>query len=127
MASKTRGEKVKPAEDFAPTSAENESPVVDFTGGAGAAVNLKQLIGKTVLIEDAKIVQTRNKGEMVRMIIRVRNEKGEYAEEVEAFTFSRVVADQVRNYIIPLIHQGKAVRAKVAQHPRGYLMLTRPE
>lgn len=99
------------------------SEIVDLPGGE-RAVNIKQLIGQTILIEQAKIHNTR-RGEMARMIIYLEQKKGEYRDRLEVYTFSRVVIDQLRQ-LQPLLAQGKLVRAKVLKHDKGYLYLAPP-
>lgn len=101
------------------------APAVIDLSEEGRAYNLKQFVNQIVVIEDAKVINTR-RGEMARMIICIPNEKGECKEDIEVYTFSRVVADQVKNKVIPLIEKGNYVRVKILQHQKGYLYLAPP-
>lgn len=104
----------------------NPPEIVDFSYEEKTAKNLREYIGKIVIIQDAVIKNTR-KGEMTRLVICEVNERGECKDEVETFTFSRVIADQVRKYILPLLQQGKFVKVKIEQSKKGYLHLAPPK
>jgi len=84
--------------------------------------NLKELIGKTVYIVNAQIVNT-NKGYMG--IIEAYERLGDRIEEY--YTFSRVIIKEL-DRLMPLLARGYVIRVKIAlDDEKGYLYFDSPK
>jgi hypothetical protein len=70
--------------------------------------NLREYLGKVIVIADARVVYSRKYNSEIAFITIDNN--GSYEE---AFTLSRVVTRQIKEEIMPLLRQGKKVRALV--------------
>ena len=83
-------------------------------------IPLRNEAGRTIVIEDIEILNTR-RGEMV--IVRGYREMD--SKYNEWFTFSKTVLRDVKRIQL-LLAQGKAVRVYVRQDKRGALLFDRP-
>jgi len=88
--------------------AEQREEIVDYQ--PPQRKNLREYLGKVIIIADARVAYSRNYNSEIAFITIDNN--GSYEE---AFTFSRVVARQIKEEIMPLLRAGKKVRALVAR------------